>query len=224
MKRVLSSAILISFFIGATVLTSFAASEHESHHPAGAQAVAATSSAGMMLQGAGTNQMPCMAAQSSSANSQMMGMMGNGMGDMMGSGRSGMMGKEGMHSMMHGGQMGMMEQRMAHMFYLNRADELGLSADQVSRLKAIHVDCRKENIRTAAEVKIARLELIELLSGDSWTLKDAEALVRKVQKLEGDIQVRHLQAVSDARKVLTAEQLQKAHADGGDEEMKSLFQ
>lgn len=75
----------------------------------------------------------------------------------------------------------------------------------------------------AAETKIARLELAELLAGNSWTLKDAEPLVRKVQKLEGDIQVRHLQAVSDARKVLTAEQLQQAHADGGAGNLESLF-
>lgn len=129
-----------------------------------------------------------------------------------------------MHGMMQGGQMGMMGQRMEHMFFLDRADELGLSTDQVSRLKAIHVDCRKENIRTAAEAKIARLELSELLSGDSWTLNDVESLVRKVQTLEGDIHVRHLQAVSDARKVLTAEQLQQAHADGGAGNLESLFQ
>jgi Spy/CpxP family protein refolding chaperone len=93
----------------------------------------------------------------------------------------------------------------------------------VNRLKAIHVECRKDNIRNAAETKIARLELSELLSGDYWMLKDAEPLVRKVQKLEGDIQVRHLQAVSDARKVLTAEQLKQAYADGGTGNLESLF-
>ncbi len=221
MKRVLSTAILISFFMGATVLTSFAASEHESHHPAGAQAAASMSSAGMMTQqGMGMNQMPCMTAAPSGAKSQMMGMMGESMGDMMGSGRSGKMDGGGMHGMMHGVQMGMME----HMFYLDRADEIGLSPEQVNRLKAIHVECRKDNIRNAAEMKIARLELSDLLSGDNWTLKDAESLVRKVQTLEGDIQVRHLQAVSDARKVLTAEQLKQAHADGGAGNLESLFQ
>lgn len=129
-----------------------------------------------------------------------------------------------MHSMMHGGQMGMMEQGMKHMFYLDRADELGLSADQVSKLKAIHVEGRKDNIRNAAEAKIVRLELSDLLSGDTWTLKDAEPLVHKVQKLEGDMQVRHLQAISVARKVLTAEQLQQARTDGGVGNPESLFQ
>jgi Spy/CpxP family protein refolding chaperone len=216
MKRVLYITVLVSFLIGTSVFTSIAATEQESHHPAGVQAAASTSSDGMMMQqGAGMNQIPCMAAPPSGSKSQMMGMMGKGMGDMMGSGMSGMM---------HGGQMGMMEQRMEHMFYLDRVDALGLSADQVSKLKTIHVDCRKKNIRNVAEAKIARLELSELLTSDSWTMKDAEALVRKVQTLEGDIQVRHLQAVNDARKVLTAEQLKQAHADGGAANLEGLFQ
>lgn len=215
MKKVLYTAVLVSFFVGATVLTSFAASGQESHHPDGAQAAASTSSAGMMMQqGAGMNQMPCMTVPPSGSRSQMMGMMGNERGDMMGRGMSGMM---------DGGQMGMMGQRMEHMFYLDRAAELGLSTDQVSSLKAILVDCRKENIRNAAEVKIARLELSDLLSADNWTLKDAESLVRKVQKLEGNIQVRHLQAVNDARKVLTVEQLQQARTAGSVGNLENLF-
>lgn len=142
-------------------------------------------------------------------------MMGREMGDMMG---------EGMTGMMRAGKMGMMEQRMEHMFFLDRADDLGLSAEQVSKLKALHVECRKDNIRNAAEAKIARLELTELLSRENWTLKDAEPLVRKAQKLEGDIQVRHLQAVSEARKVLTAEQLMQAGSGGSSGNLESLFQ
>jgi Spy/CpxP family protein refolding chaperone len=219
MKRVLCTAVLISFFMGATVLTSVAASEHESHHPTDSQPAATTPAKAMMMQqGEEMNQMPCMAAPASDSKPQMMGMMGKGMGDMMGAGMSGMMAGGKM------GKMGMMGHGMEHLFFLDHAEQLGLSAEQVNKLKAIHVECRKENIRNAAEAKIARLELTDLLSGDSWKLKDAEPLVRKVQKLEGDIQVRHLQAVSDARKVLTAEQLKQAQADGNNGDPESLFQ
>jgi len=214
MKKVLFTAILVSFFIGTTVLSSLAAAEHEGHHSGGMQSVA-SSSHGMMGQQEMDRQMPCMAEQASGSMSHKMGMMGEGMGDMMGS---------GMGRMMGAGKMGMMEQRMAHMFYLDRADELGLSTDQVSKLKALHSDCRKDNIRNAAEAKIALLELADLLSGDNWSLKDAEPLVRKVQKLEGDIQVRHLQAVSEARKVLTAEQLKQSLSENTSGGPESLFQ
>jgi len=125
---------------------------------------------------------------------------------------------------MHGEQMGMMEHGAGHMFYLDRAEELGLSAEQVSKLKAIQMEGRKDNIRNAAEVKIARLELSDLLSGDTWALKDAESLVRKVQTLEGDLQIRRLQAISDARKVLTAEQLQQIQTEDKAGNLENLFQ
>jgi len=214
MKRVLFTAVLISVFMGGTVITSLAASEHEAHHPARTQSAATSSKQGMMSS-QGMTQMPCMAAAEAGSMSQLIGMMGQGMGDMMGA---------GMGKMMSVGKKRMMGQRMAHMFYLNRADELGLSADQFRKLKTLHMECRKENIRNTAEAKIARLDLADLLDGDNWSLKDAESLIRKVQKLEGDIQVRHLQAVSDARQVLTAEQLKQAHADDSAGNLESLFQ
>lgn len=220
MKKTLFTAILISLFLGVTVISGFSASEHEAHHPSGTNAPATSPAQGMMKQqGMDMGQMPCMADKSSGS---MMSMMGQGMGGMKGTGMAGMM-DTGMAGMMGTGNMGMMEKRMEHMFFLDRAEELGLSADQVSKLKAIHTECRRDNIRNAAEAKIARLELADLLSGDNWTLKDAETMVRKVQKLEGDMQVRHLQAISDARKVLTTDQLKQARSDGASVNLESLF-
>jgi len=231
MKKVLYTAILISLFTGATAFTSVAASEHEAHHPAGMQ-TGATSTKGMMMQqGAGMGQMPCMATSASGSKSQMMGMMGGKeMRGMMRGGQRGMMGGSGMQGMMHGGrmmhgsQMGMMGHGMGHMCYLDRVEELGLTSEQVDKLKAIHVEGRKDNIRNLAETKIARLELSDLLSGDTWALKDAESLVRKVQTLEGDLQIRRLQAISDARKVLTAEQLQQIQTEDKAGNLENLFQ
>jgi hypothetical protein len=55
-------------------------------------------------------------------------------------------------------------------------------------------------------------------------LKDAESLIRKVQTLEGDMRIRHLQAISDARKVLTAEQLEQVQTDGSTGSLEDLFQ
>ncbi len=207
MKRALFTAILVSFFIGTTVLSSLASDEHESNHH-GMMQPAAASSHRMMGQHE-MDQMPCMADQASGSMSNKMGMMGNGMGDMMDSGMGDMM-DSGMGHMMGAGKMGMMGHRMAQMFYLDRADELGLSTDQVGKLKALHSECRKDNIRNVAEANIARLELADLLDSDSWSLKDAETLIRKTQNLEGDIQIRHLQGISEARKVLTVDQLKQA--------------
>ena len=62
----------------------------------------------------GMAQMPCMADPAAGAMSPMMG------------------------------KMAMMEQRMAHMFFIDRADELGLSADQVNKLKRLHTEVGTE--------------------------------------------------------------------------------
>lgn len=105
----------------------------------------------------------------------------------------------------------MMKQMTDRIFFLDRAQELGLTPDQVERLGEIRAECRKDNIHTGAELKITLLELEDLLSGE-WTVEEAEKLIRTARRLEGDIQVRHLKAVQEAHKVLTEEQLKKAEA------------
>lgn len=135
-------------------------------------------------------------------------------------------GMSGMMAMEHGmtGMPPSMHQRMEHELFLDRVDALDLDADQVAKLKVIRSDCRKENIRKAADMKIARLELQDLLNETDWSLNTAEPLIRQIQTLEGDMLVRHLQAVADARKVLTAEQLQRASAADENKELEELFQ
>lgn len=200
MKKALFAVILASLFVGTTVAFSLAATDEDTPdamQPAGA------SSAQMM----DMDQMPYMTGPCAGHMMWERGMMGGGMGNMMGPGKR-----------------GMMEQQMAHMFYLDRAAELGLSDEQIGKLKALHSACRKDNIRTIADINIARLELADLIDGDDWSLQEAEPLVRKVVKLEGDLQMRHLQALLDARQVLTPEQLQRAKSIGNSEDLEQLFQ
>lgn len=109
----------------------------------------------------------------------------------------------------------MMRTMMDREFFLDRIVELGLSDEQVTKLRAIRSACREDNIRTGAEARIVRLELDDLLALDDWTPAAAEKLIRQQQKFEGDMQVRHLQAVADARKVLTKEQLRRLREPGG---------
>ena len=134
---------------------------------------------------------------------------------------AGMAGMMGMGHDMMPMQPGMMQHRMDHVFFLDRVEALELTPDQVSQLKALRSACRKENIAKAAEAQVARLELQDLLEESDWTLAAAEPLIRQVQTLEGDMLLRHLQATAEARKVLTAEQLQKADSPGAD--LEELF-
>ena len=219
MKRVMYWVLLVILFMGVPVTVSLADPGHEAHQPGDMREMMAGDMPHMM--GGGMHEM---------MGARMHGMMdadkhrkmscdghckmGGGMYDKMGHGK---------HDMMGGRQMGMMAQRMEHMFYLDQAKELGLSAEQVGKLKTIHSECRKDNIRNAAEKRISRLELTELMDGESWTLKNAEPLIRKIQQLEGDIQIRRLQAMSAANKVLTPEQLKQARTGDNADDPESLF-
>lgn len=218
MKKRFPTAIWVVFLLGSLTLTGAGAADHEGSPPGSEQGMSAAS------------------AQKAAVDQTMPGMMkmmqNQGMMEMMGSrpctdpstpsSRLHMMG--GMLS----GRMSMDPARMRHMmdreFFLGRADELGLAAEQVDRLGAIRNACRKDNIRTGAEARIVRMDLDDLLSKKSWSIKEAEKLVRQMQTLEGDMLVRHLQALTEARKVLTADQLKKAESGGQDVSLKELFE
>ncbi|ORJ61503.1 hypothetical protein [Geothermobacter hydrogeniphilus] len=115
---------------------------------------------------------------------------------------------------------GKMHSMMKKEFFLDRVEELGLQKTQIQQLKDLQSACRRDNLRTATEVKISRFDLDDLLEGD-WTLDAVEQLIRKIAKLEGDMKVRHLAAVKDALAVLTADQLEKLAAGDSPE---SLFE
>jgi len=191
MKKLILTICLAGALSLAAATAALAQAGHEAHHPrAAGEPVAAPQSMGMMGMGA---------------------MMCPMCGQMMGDGMHGMM--EGMEEM-HG--MGMMDRP----FFLDRVKELGLSGEQVRKLKEIRRAARTDNIRTAAELRIAHLELSDLLAGE-WTVEAAEKLVRNTQKLQGDMKVRFIKAKREAEKVLTPEQLKMAR--GGEEELEGLF-
>ena len=209
MKKVFLTTALLSLLIGATAISGMASSTpctmsqmrgEETGHMMGSGMMGP----GMMGAGMMASSTPCTMSQ----------MRGEQTGHMMG---PGMMN----HNMMRAR---MMNHQVGHLFFLDRAGELGLSSEQVDKLKTLQTECRKDNIRNVAELNIVRLELADLLATDNWSLQDTENLVRKAQKMEGDIQVRHLQALNAARKILTEEQLKQARADGERDNLEDLFQ
>ncbi len=153
-------------------------------------------------------------------------MYGQGMGQQMHQG-SGMMGGQKMGGGMMGGGMtgggcGMMAGGKMHAgtmghgssvsFYLKQADALGLSDAQVAKLKQIKLATEKAVIRKQADLRIAKLELNELLQNPQAKRSELEAKAKKVQALQSDLWLTQFRARLDARATLTPEQLQKAKA------------
>lgn len=128
--------------------------------------------------------------------------------------RCGMMG-EMMGQGMQGGMMrGMMDQGMQSMhggfgFYLNRAEELGLTQQQIEQLRNLKFEFEKANVQRQAALQTARLELQQLKSADNVDAKKVEAKIREIQNREADLEVATFQAQVRAKEVLTAEQKAK---------------
>ena len=139
------------------------------------------------------------------ASAQMMqqkpqgGMMGQGMmgGMMKGMMQGGMMGQ--MHGKMHGG----------FDFYLSKAKQLGLTKDQIQKLRALKFEFEKANVQRKAALQLAQLELKELKASENPDPKKVEAKIREVQNKKADLEIALFRAQRRAKSPLTEEQRAK---------------
>jgi Spy/CpxP family protein refolding chaperone len=95
---------------------------------------------------------------------------------------------------------------------LHHRAELGLSADQVSRLETLRGEFAREAIRRGADIRIAELDLATLLEQDPVDLTKVEAKVREVAQLRADLRIARLRAVEQGKAVLTPEQRTRLQA------------
>ena len=118
-----------------------------------------------------------------------------------------------------GGMGGMMERMMGDpaerpliTIMLHHRTELGLSAEQVSRLETLRGDFTREAIRRGADIRIAELDLATLLEQDPVDLTKVEAKVREVSQLRADLRIARLRTVEQGKALLTPEQRTRLQA------------
>ena len=107
---------------------------------------------------------------------------------------------------MMGRMMGDPAERPLISIMLHHRTELGLSADQVSRLETLRSDFTREAIRRGAEIRIAELDLGTLLEQEPVDMTKVEAKVREVGQLRADLRIARLRAVEQSKAVLSPEQ------------------
>ena len=88
-------------------------------------------------------------------------------------------------------------------------EELGISDQQETRLRAIKIAFKKERITRQAEVDLAKVDLHALLHNEQSTLAQIESAVKKVYGLKADLRVASIKARREAKAVLTPEQQKK---------------
>lgn len=96
---------------------------------------------------------------------------------------------------------------------LRHQKELGLSDDQVAKIKAIQLELDKTRIRTEAEIDVTERELHELINDDKADLATIEAKLKHGAELAVGLRLAAVKAKREALALLTPEQREKEKAE-----------
>ncbi|MBE7415759.1 MAG: PDZ domain-containing protein [Deltaproteobacteria bacterium] len=150
-----------------------------------------------------------------------------GMGPMRGYGMGHGMGMTGMDMMMgprgkKGDMLGAFYGRM-----MMAVKSLDLTPEQKARATEIYTNFRKQAIRTGADVKIARLELHQLLKAEPVNMENVTAKVNEITRKQADLMMAGIRGVEEFKKTLTPEQRGQlrdmlAMDSGGMDDMEAL--
>jgi Spy/CpxP family protein refolding chaperone len=131
---------------------------------------------------------------------------------MAGQGGMGMMGPQMMRGMMGSGMQGMPEgmamPRPSQLVRMLKA-ELGLSDEQAKQLKEIFSQSTKAGIKQRADLRIAEIDLQELLEADPVDMAQVEGKLKGIEGLRTTLRLSLIKAHEQAKGILTPEQRQK---------------
>ncbi len=96
--------------------------------------------------------------------------------------------------------------------FLKHGKEIGLTSEQVSKLKTMQLDLGRAQVRAEADIKVATLELHALVEDEQADLAAIQAKVDQLKKAEGGLLFTTIKSRRDAMALLTPEQREKAHA------------
>ena len=91
------------------------------------------------------------------------------------------------------------------------ADHMGLTDDQMAKMKPLHREMQKKQIRSKADFKIAEMELMEIMEVKDFDLDRATSAVKKIEDIKTAQHLDMLKAMKDMRAILTDEQFKNMH-------------
>ena len=95
---------------------------------------------------------------------------------------------------------------------LKHAKEIGLTSEQVSKVKAIQLDFKRSEARLEADVKIAKLDLQALMEDEKADLNAIQAKVDQLKKAEAACLFAAIKGKRNAMALLTSDQREKDRA------------
>lgn len=105
----------------------------------------------------------------------------------------------GQHDMM-GDMMGMC---------LKNADKIGLTEEQKKKITPLHNEMEKKQIRFQAELKIAMLEMKEIMEPKDFDIEKAIAASKKTEAMKSAHHLEMLKTMKEVRSIFTDEQYKK---------------
>ncbi len=117
--------------------------------------------------------------------------------------------------MMHGGHdQEEQDDHSAHYLkhLLKQAKEIGLTPEQIGKLKAMQLEFKRTEARLEADVKIAKLELHALLEDEKAELAAIKTKVNQLKYAEGALMFAAIKAKHDGMALLTPDQREKDRA------------
>jgi Spy/CpxP family protein refolding chaperone len=115
--------------------------------------------------------------------------------------------REGHGQMMEMGNMDKMGDIMG--MCIEHADEMGLTDDQIMKMKPVHREMQKKQARFNADLKIAEIELVEIMEVKDFDLEKASSAVKKIEEIKTAHHLEMLKAMKEIRTILTDEQFKK---------------
>ncbi|ABQ26585.1 Spy/CpxP family protein refolding chaperone [Geotalea uraniireducens] len=115
--------------------------------------------------------------------------------------------REGYGQMMEMGNMDKMGDMMG--MCIEHADKMGLTDDQIMKMKPLHREMQKKHARFKADLKIAEIELMEIMEVKDFDLEKASSAVKKIEEIKTAHHLEMLKAMKEMRTILTDEQFKK---------------
>jgi len=89
------------------------------------------------------------------------------------------------------------------------ADKMGLTDEQNMKMKPIHSEMQKKQARFKADLKIAQIELMDIMDVKDFDLEKASSAVKKIEAIKTAHHLEMLNAMKEMRNILTDEQFKK---------------
>ncbi|MGA3282143.1 MAG: hypothetical protein ABSD50_14315 [Smithella sp.] len=117
------------------------------------------------------------------------------------------------HGEGHGQMMEMdhMDMMGGDMMCLEHAEQMGLTDDQIAKMKPLHREMQRKQVRSEADLKIAEIELKEIMEVKDFDLDQAKTVVKKIENIKTAWHLEMLKTMKDMRSIMTHEQFKNMH-------------